>query len=435
MRKGTRVRLFSMLALLGMSFITRGAQAQTFNTIHNFTAPYNGMGPDSTLVMDTQGNLYGMTLYGGNTTCFQGCGTVFQLSKVQGGGWKSTTIYRFQGGSDGFYPVPGSRLLMDAAGNLFGETVGSDTTNCPSPGCGTIFELSPNGSGGWEKSTVYSFHGSDGSAPRGGLAMDAAGNLYGVTEGGGDACSRSSDGCGVVFELSPQSDGTWTEAILHQFDSDSDGYDPQGVVLADGNLFGTTECSPNTTGCDDGGTVFELIQDQTTGTWTESILHVFQRFDGELPNGAPAVDAKGALYGSTAGGGAGDHGVIYKMIPQAGGGWLFRLIHAFSKFEDGLIVSAPVTLDAAGNVYGTTEKGGNRVAACQNVEGPGCGVVYKLVRPTSGPWVYQVLYSFSANGDGNSPQAGVSLDSQGNVFGTTGLTGSAPGGTVFKIRQ
>src|SRR5262249_44331001 len=154
-------------------------------------------------------NLYGTTLNGGVGLCFLGCGTVFELSPVAGGGWTFKTLYAFKGGNDGAYP--NSTLSIDAAGNLYGSSGGGAGTNCPNPpGCGVIFRLSPTASSGWTESVIYSFlGGTDGFGPRQ-VTLDSAGNVYGTTtQGAGGTCGFNG-GCGTVFKLS--TNGTkWKE--------------------------------------------------------------------------------------------------------------------------------------------------------------------------------------------------------------------------------
>jgi len=183
-------------------------------------------------------------------------------------------LYAFQGGNDGAYP---GGLIFDSSGNLYGETsyggAGMCTQNGYPPGCGTVFELSPNGNGGWTKAILYSFQGgSDGEYPSLGLIFDQAGNLYGTTAQGGGNTSCT-NGCGTVFELSPNGNGGWTETLLYIFGTNggaSDGAYPEGVIFdKSGNLYGSTEGGGNW-GCDhDGyspcGTIFELTPNGSGG--------------------------------------------------------------------------------------------------------------------------------------------------------------------------
>jgi hypothetical protein len=223
-----------------------------------------GFAPNPGLIFDRAGNLYGTTSGGGGSggSCESGysysCGTVFELSPNGSGGWMATSVYGFQGGSDGFAPHSG--LIFDQAGNLYGTTAQGGTEG---EGSGTVFELGPNGSGGWTETLLYRFQGgSDGWSPEAGLIFDRNGNLYGASFfGGGTACYGGS-GCGTTFELSPNSGGVWTETLLHRFQGGNDGANPEAALILDqtGNLYGTTFHGGGT-GCYNGygcGVAFEV---------------------------------------------------------------------------------------------------------------------------------------------------------------------------------
>lgn len=252
----------------------------------------DGSLPEGDLIQDTVGNLYGATAVGGGITgCHAtGCGTVFKLDSEG----KETILYRFAGPpTDGAYPE--GPLLLDEAGNLYGTTEGGGTDNN-----GTVFELTPTGSG-WSEKVLYSFTGgSDGSAPLAGLISDGQANLYGTAYEGGT-------GSGVVFQLTPKGSG-WAETVLHSFAGAPDGAYPEAKLLRDGlgNLYGTTSgggivgsCPFGQPGC---GTVFELSP-KGSG-WTESILWSFTGgTDGSIPLGPVIMDEHGNLYGAAFAGG------------------------------------------------------------------------------------------------------------------------------------
>ena len=191
-----------------------------------------------------------------------GCGTVFEMTPKEGGGWTEKVLHNFGNGTDGAYPEAG--LIFDAAGNLYGTTAYGGPH-----GYGTVFEMTPNGSGGWTEKVLHYFgNGSDGLSPYSGLIFDAVGNLYGMTMGGG-----SSDN-GTVFELTPSEGGNWTEKVLHNFGgyNGPNGCFPSSGLIFDaaGNLYGTT-----TQGGDHGvGIVFEMTP-KVGGGWTEKTLHNF----------------------------------------------------------------------------------------------------------------------------------------------------------------
>ena len=185
-------------------------------------------------------------------------------------------LYTFTGGNDGWYPF--SNLILDSDGNLYGET-----SNGGAGGYGVVYKLAPATSGPWQISELYSFTGgTDGRGPSGGLVFDPSGNLYGITDSGGDTtatCFGAStpEGCGVVFELTPALSGPWKESVLYTFTGGSDGGVPtSGVILdSEGNVYGaaagggSTRC---TYGC---GVIFELTKGSSI-PWTETILHTFE---------------------------------------------------------------------------------------------------------------------------------------------------------------
>jgi uncharacterized repeat protein (TIGR03803 family) len=215
--------------------------ASTFKALHSFTGK-DGAYPFADLVFDAAGNLYGTTL--GNFCEQHSCGTVFKLAPGANGLWTRTVLHYF-GGKDGCEPY--ARLVFDTAGNLYG------TTSCGGAnGGGTVFELSPGAGGKWTEKVLYSFStaGKDGHLPYAGLIFDTAGNLYGATNQGG------AYGGGAVFELSPAADGKWTPAVLHVFGKGKDGSAPRAGLTFDsaGNLYGTTFAG----GSSGDGIVFKL---------------------------------------------------------------------------------------------------------------------------------------------------------------------------------
>jgi uncharacterized repeat protein (TIGR03803 family) len=292
-----------------------GSGGWTESILYSFGAyTSDGLQPDGGLIFDQSGNLYGTTSGGGPNICsrYSNCGTVFQLSPNGSGGWTETLLYSFQGGSDG--GQPNSPLIFDRAGNLYGTTTYGGGTPCVDfnvgSGCGTAFELSPNGRGGWTETIVYAFQGnSDGTFPSAGLIFDQSGNLYGTTSLGGDNITECTayppGGCGTVFELSPKGGGGWTETVLYAFQAGSDGWVPLAELTFDqaGNLYSTTRLG-GLTQCDgySCGTVFELSPNGSGG-WTETILHSFQCSDGANPGTAVILDHAGNVYGTTSGGG------------------------------------------------------------------------------------------------------------------------------------
>jgi hypothetical protein len=238
----------------------------TENILYGFTGKKNqdGWSPEGNLILDKAGNIYGTTIYGGIGCGLYGCGTVFELSQ-QNGVWTEKILYRFKGGSDGNWPT--SALVFDKSGSLYGTTayggIGSCNTSS-TPGCGTVFKLSPRHDGTWQKTILYSPDGSTGGSLFGGVVFDKAGNLYGPMALYGKAASDCLAGCGSIFKLTPGKNGAWTPTILHEF-TGTDGGEPFGHVTVDpaGNIFGTAYyggysgpyCKPY--GC---GVVFEITQ-------------------------------------------------------------------------------------------------------------------------------------------------------------------------------
>ena len=252
--------------------------------LYRFTGGGDGGNPVlGNLIFDQAGNMYGTTNYGGAS----GNGAVYKLSR-SGGGWTESVIYSFAGGNDGAFPFAG--LLFDSAGNLYGTTVNGGGTGCTN-GCGTIYELSPSGSG-WTENVLYRFQGgNDGFYADGGLIFDQAGNLYGGTYNGG------SGGGGTVYELSP-SGGGWTLNVLYSFVGTRWGLADRLTFDAAGNLYGTTQYG----GANGDGNVFKLTN--SGGNWSYTDLHDFTYgIDGGVPVDTPVFDASGNLYGTAFGGG------------------------------------------------------------------------------------------------------------------------------------
>ena len=414
-------------ALLALAFITftlgSFGFAQTETTLFTFpngtttTNPY-------TLISDGHGNFFG-TAIGGN-------GSVFELSPATGGGWTVTTIYAFPGATGPYYP---EALVMDPAGNIYGANNGGRLTNV----YGEIYKLSPNGQGGWTYSTIYQFHGSDGRFPQGSLLFDSAGNLYGTTNQGGQ-CPTDSKGCGLVYELSPQSNGKWTEQLLYHFGAFSgDGrYPASGLVFdSKGNLYGTTT-GGGLTGCPNSneycGTVFELVH--TAKGWKEKILYALTISQGEYPHDAPTLDAAGNLYATAYEGGAQLYGTVFELTPTSQGEWKFHLIHSFNSYTTGAIPVGGVTFDATGNLIVATQDGGVNGPPCStNGTASGCGSVWQFTPTGTGTWKSKLLYVFTGGSDGRElDDLKLVLDVNGNIFGAALYGGdSNSDGTIFEI--
>ena len=281
----------------------------------------DGTNPNSELVMDAVGNLYGTTEDGGAN----GEGTVFELAKGSG---TATTLASFNE-TNGAGPTGG--LVMDAAGNFYG-TAESGGAN----GVGTVFELA-KGSGAI--TVLANFDGTTGASPTGGLIADAAGNLYGTTTFGG------ANDEGAVFEVAK---GSGAITVLASFDG-TDGASPSNQLLADaaGDLFGTASVG----GANGSGTVFEVAK----GSGTATALATFDGDDGSVPNSGLVIDAAGNLYGTASQGGAANQGNVFEVAAGSGA------ITVLASFDgtNGMAPGADLYRDAAGNLYGTARSGGD----------------------------------------------------------------------------
>jgi uncharacterized repeat protein (TIGR03803 family) len=332
---GIILGIFAIVA--GTSLLVSGAAASTFKVLHVFNS---ASAPNGNLVFDAAGNLYGTTSAGGT----YGYGIVFKLRHDPDGTWRARALYNFTGGKDGGNPYAG--LIFDSAGNLYGTTV---TGGNVSSG-GVVFKLKPNANGTWTESVVHTFV-DDGEWPYAGLVFDAAGNLYGTAAFGGDW------GCGTVFMLKPNPDGTWTDSKLYGFTCNADGGFPYGALIFDaaGSLYGTGQSADESYGWGSAvnGVVFE-VSPNSDGTWTESTLYKFSGgADGRWPSAQLIFDGAGNLYGTTFAGGAYGYGVVFKLT-----GGTEEVLHSFTGRRDGGIPYAGLTFDGAGNLYGTTYAGG-----------------------------------------------------------------------------
>ena len=374
------------------------AQAQTFTVLYSFAGyPTDGGVPVGGLLMDSAGNLYGTTAYGGNAVCSgssgTGCGTVFELDT----GGTETVLHNFTG-PDGANPT--SNLIMDATGNLYGTTTaGGLLTHCTGfgsyPGCGVVFKLSEQ-----KETVLHRFTGGgDGADPWRGVVMDASGALYGTTNGGG------SGDYGVVFKLVGKK-----ETVLHRFKGFPDGAYPTAGLIIDsaGNLYGTASLG-GYYNCDSGGcgVVFKLTGKKNT------ILHIFKNAppDGAYPDAALFMDAERNLYGTTAfGGDSENEGTVFEVSRHGKESVLYK----FKPHNDGYRPGTRVIRDAAGNFYGTTLEGGTS---------RGWGIVFEI--STDGK--EKILHKFCSEkncADGTQPAGDLIMDAKGTS--TAPLPAAAP---------
>jgi uncharacterized repeat protein (TIGR03803 family) len=419
--------------------------------LHDFSGGADGGLPSlSTPVPGPGGVFYGTTDSGGAA----GGGVVFQLAPpgAGGGAWSETVLWSFGcGATDGC--DPNGTLLRDSTGALYGATYTGGAF-----GAGTVYKLTPpaGGSGPWTSKILFAFSGgTDGGYPIGGLVRDGVGNLYGTTVGGGVAGNQGgAGGNGVVFRLSPPEGGgtAWTETVLYAFKGTGAGGDDgslpsAGVTLGKGGvLYGTTEAGgllgitagcPWTDGC---GTAFKLTQAKGGKTWTESLLFEFGATpqSGASPGSALIVSATGALYGSTAFGGADssgfiNRGVIFGLAPpaSASGPWTETILKTMTQSPD--FLGEPVgdlTADSAGALYGAALVFGPPGQGGILTNGGG---IFKLTPPATvgGAWGYTALHTFTGDsGDfcrtGCNPYSGVHVGKNGVITGTTIAGGTHP---------
>jgi uncharacterized repeat protein (TIGR03803 family) len=330
--------------------------------------------------------------------------------------------------TDGANPVGG--LITDAAGNLYGATNGGGARSG-----GVVYMLKPiEGKNAWTQIVLHDFCNSSeciasGAYPQAGVIMDEAGNLYGTTSGGG--------GAGVVFQLTPDSTRTtWQETILHAFCAPytncPDGAAPYAALIMDasGNLYGTTVEG----GGHDSGVVFKLAPNQSRTAWTYSVLYSFcsqvNCVDGAFPVSGVIADSAGNLYGTTLGyGGGWGAGVVYQLAPnQNQTAWAYTVIQTFCTPGNCPPGGAPggLVLDQAGNLYGVV-----------NGQYDSNGFVFRLApNDTHTSWTATILYSFCQQNncaDGVYPDDGLAVDGQGNLYATTELGGDWGKGTLFRL--
>jgi hypothetical protein len=392
--------LFLVFVFLFLTLTAQPAEGQTFNVIYSFPGGADGASPQAGLTMDAAGNLYGTTESGGYTgnDCQSneygdGCGTVFRLAKVSSR-WVLTTLYTFQGGTDGMWPA--ARVVFGPDGSLYGTTPQGGQGTCGPPyefiGCGTVFQLQRSPApiptaNPWVHNMIHQFTGgTDGGIPGGDVAFDHAGNLYGVTADGGlESCGYE---CGVAYEFFPFNDG-WQESVIYSFTA---GTGPQSGVIFDrvGNLYGTDD------------SVFQLIRSGIQ--WTEKTILQEGGWNGLI------YDPSGNLYGSSY-----PDGSVFELSPSQDG-WIYTQLYQLNGGS-----RAALSMDAAGNLYGTQFSGGAYEY----------GAVFRLTHG-SGGWTYTSLHDFTGGTDGGYPLSNVTFDADGDLYGTAEAGGSNDG-VVWEI--
>lgn len=404
------------------------ASTQTFQVLHNFTNGADGSGPLTGLTMSVTGDLYGTAHYRRG-----GYGSVYRL-KREGQGWIFSTLYDFAGANSGAYPY--ARPLIASDGSLYGTAETGPDFGCLGSGCGVLYHLRPqptfqrSATMPWLNTVVLNFgqygNGAGGLDPQGDLTTDLLGNIYGTTTHGGPYCGPD-NGCGVVYAIS-QIGGSFTENVLYAFHNNGDGDLPLGGVVFDssGDLFGVTEYGATH------GVVYELSP--SLGGWVQRVLHSFQGTnhgaDGDYPFGGLIIDSAGNLYGTTEGGGANGVGIVFQLMP-VGNDFIFNKLYDFTSVpgNNGPYYGPKdkLTLDTAGNLYGTTYTLGVNH----------CGSVFKL-SPSAEGWIYTSLHDFTCGNDGGGPVSSVLIDSAGNLYGTasdggTGTDCQGNCGVVWEI--
>ena len=352
--------------------------AQTETVLHSFNGN-DGSLPGPRLTLDSAGNLYGSTV--GN---YPSIGSIFRITPT--GAVK--VLYKFTDGQQRLFTT--GKLVLDSHGNLYGV----DQTGGAS-GNGSIFRLTASG----VFTVLYSFTGkADGAFPNG-VITDGRGNFYGTTNMGG------ASGQGTVFEFAPDRG----VKVLYSFTGGSDGGEPFDAALyrdSQGNLYGTTMF--------DGGKISFGVVFRVTPQGTESVLHTFLGgSDGAHPKGSLIADSDGNLYGTTSSGEHLSGGTVFRITPAGA----MTELHTFSG-SDGFDPNAGLAIDAQGNLYGTTFSGGTSNE----------GVVFEITSESA----ESELHNFSGS-DGATPYSGLIIDEQDILFGTTGFGGTFNQGTVFKL--
>lgn len=345
--------------------------AWTLTTLYSFI-PYGGGGyvPMSDLVRDQAGAFYGTFFSGGDPTC--NCGGVYKLvpPAQSGGAWTESMLYAFKGNSDGRLPVQTAALALTKSGTLYGVTSRGGTWDS-----GVLYQLTTKNGKTYTESVLYSFGDlADASTPSGPVVLDSSGNIYGVTSLGGTFNQ------GTLYKFVPAANGQLaTESLLYSFGgSTTTGSYPDGNLVFDvgGDIYGVTNGGGDATG---DGVIYMLTPTKTT--WTESVLFSFTTDTGTNPVGGLSWNHKtNQLYGTTSSqnmhpAGA---GTVFKLSPPAvkGGTWTQATLFQFTYRVNGGYPTGAVTLDSkTGTLYGTAINGG--IEGCDLF----CGVVWQITNP------------------------------------------------------
>ena len=377
-----------------------------YKVLYNFTGGGDGGGPNlfAALAIDRNGNLYGGAAGGTGTGCDGPCGVVFEMARGANDKWRESVLFNFNGYYMDGEPV--SSLALDSQGNLYGGAAGGPQ------GTATVYQLAP-GAGGWSFNVLPVW------GTEIGLIADANGkNMYGFW---GDS----------VQELSQVAD-RWTLTPLYELcpkgNDCKNGTRPLVPLSWDakGNLYGTTyEGGFNYPQCYC-GVAFQLTPN-SNGSWTYHRLHIFGTFqnDGQSPYGGLTVDTSGNVYGTATDGGPNKRGTVFRLTQTTGGSWKEKIIYGFPAECNCGVPGNNLVFDKAGNLYGTA-------ATFEQCDGGyNCGLVFKLTPQKNGSWKYSLVHRFRGP-DGEYPN-GLTVDSKGNLYGTTTLGGAYNYGVVFEI--
>ena len=371
---------FALLTAVSLGFPLR---AQDFSVLHVFDPVTGDASLPEARMTRSRGNLYGTSGGGGAFDL----GTVFKLNPTTG---QVTVLYSFAGGADG--EEPRGSLYIDRNHNFYGTTVvGGPST------FGTIFRLDASG----QETVLYSFTGgTDGGEPYAGLTADDAGNLYGTTWIGGDF------GMGVVFKMT----AAGQFSVMHSFSGPDGAYAFPGPLVLDkeGNLYGTTGLG----GTGNAGVVFKM-----DGSGNVVVLHNFTGGDdGNNPEAGLIRDSEGNLYGTTYEGGTNGLGTVFKLGPTG----TESVLYSFNGGSaDGKWLIAPLLRDENGHLFGTTRYGGTG----------NWGVVFELDEQAN----ETVLHNFSWKRRGRVPDAGLVMDKNGDLYGSTSEGGIKNCGVLYKL--
>lgn len=386
--RGWRAWIPVAIAFATLLLVPPVARSQDLTILYSFNGG-DGANPDGGLLL-AEGQLYGTTYEGG-----YGYGVVFELTASG----TEIVLHSFVGG-DGWWPT--GALVADAEGNLYGVTLQGGVFMG-----GNVFKMAKQ-----NEVSVHVFSGGlDGVYPRGGVVRDPAGNLYGTTENGGVYSN------GTVYKI----DLAAVETTIYSFTGGDDGQSPLAPVIlgSAGNLYGTTENG----GRHGAGTVFKVSK-----SGQESTLYSFTGgADGAAPWAGLISDSSGNLYGTTSSGGDtscnpfGGCGTVFKV----GSAGQLTVLHTFTGSPDGAVPYGSLLQDSQGNLYGTASSGGD--TACNPPYG--CGTVFEISRAGA----FSVLHTFTGSPDGATPYAGLIMDGQANLYGTTWGGGKYNQGTVFEL--